>query len=89
MPPKKPATAAVVAAAPVLDPEAEAERRLLAEQCNAMKRQRTFEDGQLAQFYEEKVHHRPGMRDYADHRALTGLPDALRTAGAHCHRTCV
>ena len=59
MPPKKDPKkgAAVVPEAPKLDPEEEAERRLLAEQCKAMKDQQMFEAAQYARFHEEKVGH--------------------------------
>lgn len=39
---------------PPLDPEQETERRLLIEQCKAMKSARMAEEAALAQFYEEK-----------------------------------
>lgn len=48
------AGAGAAAAAPPLDPEAETERRLLIEQCKAMKAQRILEEAQLAQFFAEK-----------------------------------
>jgi hypothetical protein len=56
MPPKKadPKKAPAVAKVPKLDPEQEAERRLLAEQCKAMKDQQMFEAAQYARFHEEK-----------------------------------
>ena len=57
MPPKKDAKKGAAAApeVPKLDPEEEAERRLLAEQCKAMKDQQMFEAAQYARFHEEKV----------------------------------
>lgn len=57
MPPKKDPkkAAAAVPEVPRLSPEEEAERRLLAEQCKAMKDQQMFEAAQYSRFHEEKV----------------------------------
>jgi hypothetical protein len=76
MPPTKPAPGkkgepAPAPAPPPLDPEQEAERRLLIEQCKLLKAQRIQEEGQFAEFHEQKV---------MDSR---GIP--LTPAWSNCH----
>lgn len=78
MPPKKDAKkGAAVPEAPKLDPEEEAERRLLAEQCKAMKDQQMFEAAQYARFHEEKVRRVSTQGIHRSRWAATPAPPPL------------